>query len=65
MTRRVIGFVPMVLPAVCAGNGHMAQPQHSRGAKRRENTRLTRRFWRVAVEALVGIVLRSAVREGG
>jgi hypothetical protein len=55
MTRRVIGFEPLVLPAhgFCAGMGLHGSAPHSRGAKRRENTALTRRLWRVAVERQV------------
>jgi hypothetical protein len=41
-------------PGAFTGKEFMAQLPHSRGAKRRENARLTRRRWRVAVEAHVG-----------
>ncbi len=63
MTRRVIGFEPLVLPArgFRAGMGLHGSAPHSRGAKRRENDEFIRRE-AVGVERFVGFLYFLFIR---
>ena len=57
MTRRIIGFEPLVLPArgFRAGMGLHGSAPHSRGAKRRENAKMSPALLSAGLDLLVGI----------
>jgi hypothetical protein len=55
MTRRVIGFVPLVLPERSAGMGHHGSAPCSHSAMRRENAAVRNAVLSVSLDGVVRI----------